>query len=893
MKRQKRKSPFLKFLFSVLSFVIAVIALAGPARAQEVLRARLSNGLRVIIIHDPLVPVVTTGINYLAGSDETPAGFPGMAHAQEHMMFRGSPGLSEDQLARISEEMGGNFDADTQQSVTQFFFTVPSNDLDVALHVEALRMKGILDTDKLWAEERGAIEQEVSQDLSNPEYVFYARLLKDFFAGTPYEHDALGTRPSFDKTTGAMLKKFHETWYAPNNAVLIVCGDVNPSDTLKKIKKLFGGIPAKKLPARQEIKLGPVKRVSIRMKTDRPYGMISIAFRMPGYDSPDYAASVVLSDVLSSQRGDLYSLVPEGKALFAGFELDPLPKAGLGYALAAFPSGADSGKLLAEVRGVLRAAIKNGVSADIVAAAKLHEVTDAEFAKNSIHGLAESWSQAVAVEGRESPDADIKAIEKVTVEDVNRVAARYLQPGQSIEAVLTPEISGKPVSSRGFGGTEKTIVKPSVHVTLPVWAAKSLSRLQAPRSTLHPVVSTLSNGLRLIMLPGAVSNTVSIYGRIKNNSKMQTPKGLDGTDTLLGQLFSYGSTSMGRMEFQKALDDIGADESAGSDFSLMVLPGNFERGVQLLADNELHPALPRKAFNILRTQTTASVKGEIQSPSFLAGQALKEGLFPKTDPSLRYATPKSVSDVTLKDVKDYYLNVFRPDMTTIVVIGKVTPEEVRKVIKKYFGNWTARGPKPDTDFHSVPDNKPSYLIVPDASRVQDEIFMAQTLHLKRNDPDYYTLELGNNLLGGAFYATKLYQDLRENTGLVYFVDSHLQAGRNRSVYYVVFACDPNKVSRASSIVLRDLRQMRKTLVSKDQLEQTKALLLRKIPLSESSVGQIAGGFLDRAVNDLPLDEPVLAAKKYKTITRAEIRRAFSKWIRPGDMVQIIRGPAPE
>ncbi len=232
-------------------------------------------------------------------------------------------------------------------------------------------------------------------------------------------------------------------------------------------------------------------------------------------------------------------------------------------------------------------------------------------------------------------------------------------------------------------------------------------------------------------------------------------------------------------------------------------------------------------------------------------------------------------------------------MATIVVIGKITPEEAQSMIVKYFGEWGAKGPKPATDLPPVPDNKPSSLTVPDASRVQDDVTMAQTLLLKRTDPDYYALELGNKVLGGAFYATKLYQDLREKTGLVYFVDSQLDAGKQRSVYFVVFACDPDKVSRASAIVVRDLGQMQKTRVAEDQLEQTKALVLRKIPLSESSIDQIAGGFLDRVAHDLPLDEPVHAAEKYEKLTGVDIEQAFSKWMRPDDMVQIIRGPAPQ
>ena len=876
--------------------VLLLAAGLAPAKAdgsKDVLRATLANGLRVVIVRNTLAPVVTTVMNYKAGSDQTPEGFPGMAHAQEHMMFRGSPGLSASQLADIAAAMGGEFDADTQQTVTQYFFTVPVADLNVALHVESIRMGGVLDTDKLWDKERGAIEQEVAQDLSNPEYVFYTRLLAAMFRGTPYAHDALGSRPSFNKTSGAMLHKFYSDWYAPNNAILVIVGNIDPPATLAEVKNLFDAIPAKKLPAKPAFTFQPVSAQTLNLKTDLPYGMSLISFRMPGSSSPDFAAAQVLADVLSSQRGSLYALVPAGKALYAGFSLDSLPGASLGYAIGAFPKGSDGAQLVEEMRNVLEADIKNGVPADLVAASKRHELAGAEFQKNSVSGLAMAWSNALAVEGRQSPQDDVEAIQKVTVADVNRVAREYLVQSKAITAVLTPQASGKPISSKSFGGRESFAPKHTRNVKLPAWAETALKKLSIPEPTVHPVVSTLPNGLKLIVQPESISDTVSIYGHIKNNADLETPAGQEGADDELGQLFSYGTTTLDRIAFQKALDDIGADESAGTDFSLNVLSTHLDRGVELLAQNELHPALPERAFRITQRQLAATVAGQLQSPDYLTSRALHVALFPRTDPTLRQATPKTVSSLTLDDVRAYYQHVFRPDLGTIVVIGKVTPAEAKSVIEKYFGGWKATGPKPPTDLPAVPNNRPATTAVPDKSRVQDNVTLAETLKLTRFSPDFYALEVGNHVLGGGFYATRLYQDLRENAGLVYYVGSSFSFGKTRSVYRVSYACDPPNVSKARAIIVRDLKQIQSSPVSPGELRQAKAMLLRAIPLSESSVGSIAGGLIYRSTMGLPLDEPVLSARRYVKITAPEVQKAFAKWIRPGDLVQVTEGPAPK
>ena len=328
-------------------------------------------------------------------------------------------------------------------------------------------------------------------------------------------------------------------------------------------------------------------------------------------------------------------------------------------------------------------------------------------------------------------------------------------------------------------------------------------------------------------------------------------------------------------------------------FPCRPFPPKFDQAVQLLAANELTPALPEDAFKIVQPQLAAAVAGQLESPDFLTRLAVDSALFPKDDPSLRHATPATVGVLTLQDVKNYYHRTFRPDLAAIVVIGNIPPEEAKAVITKYFGGWTAEGAKPDTDLPTAPANPPAATAVPNARRVQDEVTLAETLSLNRFNPDYYALQLGNHILGGGFYATRFYRDLREKGGLVYTVSSSFDVGRTRGVYEVRYGCDPPNVSKAHATVARDLKDMQTAPASEHELEQAKALLLREIPLSESSVEAIAGGMLSRSIVGLPLDEPIQAARRYVALTPEDVRAAFAKWLRPDDLVQVTQGPPPQ
>jgi zinc protease len=476
---------------------------------------------------------------------------------------------------------------------------------------------------------------------------------------------------------------------------------------------------------------------------------------------------------------------------------------------------------------------------------------------------------------------------------VNRAAKTYLQLQSSIQAVLKPVPSGEAVSDKGFGGTEKATSTPTKPVALPEWAEAAVKSLRVPKTAVNPGDVVLPNGIRLIVQREAASPTVTVVGSVKTQTDLETPPGKDGVSDVLEQLFSYGTKTLDRIAFQKALDDIAASENAGPNFNLKVLKQDFARGVELLADNELHPALPPDAFKIVQQQSAQFVEGQLQSPGYRMDRALSKALLPPGDPVLRETTPKTISSVTYEDVNAYYSKTFRPDLTTIVVIGDISMEEARPVIEKYFGGWQASGAKPDVVLPPVPANKPGAINVPDPSQVQDTVELAQQLEMNRFSPDYYALQIGNHVLGGGFYATRLYRDLREKAGYVYNIDDSLAAGETRTVYSIDYGCDPQNVSKARVMVEQELYDMQKTNVTPGELQQAKALLLRQIPLGEASEDAVAGGFIGRARIGLPLDEPTRAADKYFNMTADEVRTAFAKYLSPANFVQVVRGPAPK
>ena len=871
----------------------ALQARASAASSLAVTRATLSNGLRVVVVRDPFAPVVMAVLNYRAGSNEE--AYPGEAHALEHMMFRGTPDVSQSQLAEIAQLMGGDYDAYTQAEMTQFYFEVPVQYLDVAIRLEADRARHLTLAQSGWLAERPAIEQEVTQDDSVPlQKLFERTILPSLFQGTPYANDTLGTLDSFDHDISAnVLRGFYETWYRPNNAVYVIVGDVDGPSTVRIVERYFGSIPAATLPHQPSVALRPMHGATYRVTSDQPYSIVTLSFRLPGWNDRDYAAAQILEAVLNDERGALYGLVASGKSLYSGFQdIESHPYATASAAISAVPVTTSVESAQADLRAVLDSYRRTGLPAELVEVAKRRAIAESEFDGNSIDGLAFEWSDAVALRDQTSPDELLQAMERVTVADVDRVFREYVDPTKAIVAYAVPKSGGSATAGASSPASENNTLAPQQPEALPAWAQTAFARVGVPPQTVQPASMTLANGMRLVVIPESVTKTVEVYGEIDSDEAIQAPPDELGVDDIVSALFPFGTSRYNRVQLREQLDKIAADVNAGTDFSLHVPSNDFDRGVQLLADEELHPAFPAAAFAVVKRQEVGELTGEMTAPDHLADVALNKALYPPTDPLQRFATPQTASSVTPADVASYYASVYRPDMTTVIVIGDVTSQHVRAAFTRYFGSWKAQGPKPVITLPQVPRNAATSIEIPDPSRVQSEVRLAQVLDVPRADLDWAPLQVASSILGGGGFGSVLMNDLRTKHGYVYGVGSDFTWNKQRAVFSIEYACDPDKIVPAENLAVLDLRSLETGGVTADRLERARAMLMSDVVLRGASFGGMAGQLLQYAALDLPLDQTTIDAQRELTATAASVQAALQRWIAPGDFVRVIEGPGP-
>ena len=871
------------------AFVLPAAVAAQAAPRVEVTRATLPNGLRIVVLRDRLAPVVTTWLNVDAGSNDE--AFDGLAHAQEHMFYRGSRTLGGPEADQIAGFTGDEDNADTQSEITQYFHLVPAADLDLALHLDASRFAGILDAPRDWLEERGAIEQEVTRNNSDASYRLGVKILHHVMAGTHYANDGLGTLESFGKQIGSpQLRAFYGTWYHPNNALYVIAGDIDPQVAIASVRRSFGAMPAAKLPAHVVGKLTPLAPATFTDTSDQSTIEAEVAYRYPGFDDPAYAAAVVLGDVLNSQRGDLFGLVAAGRAQSVEADVSTWPKAGMLQLISRVAIGTKPRAAIADLNALVARYRAHGVPASLVEAAKRREIVRVQTAAANVETLAQTWSQTLAVEHR-TPADDVAAIARVTPAAVDAVVRAYLVPATATVAYAIPKSGGASdtVAVAASDTNAKKTTTAAVH--LPIWATNALHHLALPKRTIAPTTFVLSNGLHVVVQPEHASPYVAVNGTIAHDAGLEEPADKTGVQSVVEALLPYGTTHYSRVAYQGELDAISATAVHGFTFTLGVPSANFARGMTLLADAELSPAFDAASFAIVKNARSADLAGDATNPDHLALVATANGLYPEDDPARRFATADGVKALSLADIKAAYARAFRPDLATISIVGDVSVARAKAIAERTFGGWRAAGARPDVVPHPVADNGAREEVVAATGRVQDTVILTQALALGIHDPDIAQLQIANTMLSGDF-SSVLIRDMRVTTGYVYSVGSALASGLLRSTFVVRYGCAPENFAKAQAVLERDLRRVASARPDGERLLRAKSRLLSDVALQTQSYDGLAARLTTNVGNGFPADRDFALARAELAATPDSVRTAVARWIRPSGFVRVIEGPAP-
>ncbi|MFZ0575330.1 MAG: pitrilysin family protein [Candidatus Cybelea sp.] len=889
-------------MFGGLCFILGALVGVAPAPpitsplplvkpSSAVTDTTLSNGMRVILLPNALAPVATVVTEYGVGSDEDT--IPGTAHATEHMMFRGTSDISATQFADIADRMGADYNAQTSNESTYYYFKIPSVYVGVALRLEADRMTGAAMRQNDWESERNAIEQEVRAWQSNPAYAITLKMSRLFYGEkSPIAALPVGTIEGFNAMHAADIASFYRAWYHPNNVTLIISGDIDARQVLVQIHQLFGGMPSVALPRRPASALPVLAAATLRDSFEFPIGLCGLLYRSPGANDADYGASLIALQVLNSGRGALADLSANGK-LLAAFDVGTaLSDSGATFVVGIPPlTGSPDGAadLLSEALAGYRTA---GLPRDLIASAKLKLLSALAYKQASISGIAFDWAQAAA-QRLSSPYTVLEGVANLSDADIDRVFDTYYSPRHQITALLEPA-SLQAMPTIGAKGVEENVrYTPSASEPLPDWAAPMLEApLYVPRASKNETVFRLANGLTVVTVPESVSPTIVVKGEIDTEPAYFEPPGREGVASLTSELMQWGTASYDRKAYEAETDAIAAQVDLGSTFGATVTSEHFDRAMQLLADGMLHPGFPPAGFAVSKTKQLQVLSAAEHLPAAQAIVAQDEALYAPGDPRRRRATTQSMAAISPADVRRWYAFAFRPDLTTISIVGDVNPGRARSIVERYFGNWKAFGKRPNFNRAIPPKRAPrrQTITVKSPSLTQSQVTLKEVLPMRLGDPDYVALLLANTILSGEGTGSLLFKELRVRDGYVYSVDSKFDIEEDGATFSISYASDPKDVDRAQAAALAILRRLQSVPLDDVELERAKALLAARRILPLDSYDGIAQDVLTRTeAGETPAQTDALW-HRVLALTPVQLQAALRRKLHPDAFVRVILEP---
>jgi zinc protease len=880
---------------------------------------KLDNGLTVILHEDKSDPIVAVAIAFHVGSSREVPGKTGFAHLFEHMMFQRSENVGEDQLFRLIQGAGGELNGGTSFDYTVYYEVVPRNALEMALWLESDRM-GYLEntvTQTAFANQQNVVQNEKRQSVDNSPYGHNdALILKNVFPeGHPYSWDVIGEMEDLQNATVEDVKAFHRKFYSPNNATLVIAGDINKKEVRALVEKYFGEIPGgeqieKRAP--MPVEISSTKKLYHEDNFARAPRLTMVFPTVEQFSKDSYALDYLGQLLSNGKKTPLYKVIVRDKKLsssvyaynmsleLAGtFEISVTANPGVNLS--------DVEKAIFESFDMFE---KEGFTEDDLTALKARNETYFYSLFSSI--LNKSFALGRYQMFTDDPEffvRDFVADQAVTAEDIMNAYNKYIKGKNYVMTSFVPkgELELIAEGSVDAGIVEEDVTKAAEVKTIEVEeepVVKTPTKFDRsvqpplgpdPEVTLPAIwTGSLANGLKIY---GITQNELPLvqYSLIISGGHLLDPMEKSGLASLTASLMNEGTKNKTPEELEEAIRLLGASISfsgGNENITLRVstLARNFEKTIALVEEMLFEPRWDTVQFDLAKSRVINNLKRNKANPSSLASNQLNKLIFGETNILSTEAagTEESVNRINIEDLKDFYNSNFSPSLSKFIIAGDIDKQRVEAALSAINEKWQPKDIiMPEIKVPDAPSESRIYFV--DVPGAKQSVIYIGCPALKRSDPNYYPAHVTNYKLGGSFNGL-FNLILREEKGFTYGARSRFNGAGNYGTFYATSMVRTNATLESVGIFKSEMEKYREN-IPQEYVDFTKSALLKSNARNFETLGDLLGMLNNIASYDLPLDYIKQEEAFVKGITTEKILDLAKEYIDPARMYYVVAGDA--
>ncbi len=841
------------------TLVITGVSLSMAATPQrwQFKEDKLDNGMRIFTMEDRRTPLVSIQVWYHVGSKDENPERQGFAHMFEHMMFRGTDRIGPQDHFKYLNRYGARVNGYTSFDMTVYWETLPSSQFDRAMWLEAERLGRLKINEDYFAAEREVVKEERRMRYLNRPYgKLYETLFSSAFKVHPYRWTPIGNMPHLDASTAEELQAFFNKYYVPNNATLVVVGDVSHEQVMKRAREYFGPLARKGDPPRvtaREPEMTAPRRVEIRDIAPSP--MVVHAYHAPSARDQGDIAMDLLSRILSTgQSSRLYRHLVQDKEIAVSTSGSnwSFEQAGLFYFSAILKRNVTVEQGEAALKEEVRLLLEKGIEPAELEKAKNQAIAEKVRDGETVQGRADQLGYAAVILGDANRvNTDLEAKREITAEQIMAVARRVFRDDNRIELIIQPD-----PKSAADEETTDSAKKAEQIAELPPPPEMPTGKAPGPVELPRPASRKLANGLNVVVFEDPSTPAVTITCNMLIGAK-DDPADQAGLASVTAALLRRGTSRHSGPELAEMIDSHAMSLSETVDHNdtnlrLWTLGEYTDLAVEILAEVLREPVFPAREVANYVTRVVDREKINEKDAGTLANRAINRTLYGDYYLSRpEGGTSASLARITRDQVAAFHRETFGPANASLVFAGAITPDRAFELAERLLGDWK-RPPAVDRKAPPPPATDRTVVVIDREGAVQSEIRIAQLVNVSRRDPDYAAIRLLSQLFGESF-SGRLNKSLRIEKGLTYGSSGYFDVDKETAAFRMSTFTRTERTADAIKAMLEEVERLRAGTITADELDAARDTLLGNFQMALETPAQIAARWWDLIVWGLPED----------------------------------------